>query len=160
MSQERSDDAKRALEKVYGSKEAESKYADLVESSKNASTETITYTDMLLPGRSQFHPTTITIMGQVNQALTGYGAVSVYGPQIFELLGFSTTKAEFLTLGNYISYCLMMTFAWLSIDVYGRRKLLLLGSIGLSLSFILLTLFGGLAANYPQIPDLAVEIPG
>ncbi|PQE30269.1 mfs monosaccharide transporter protein [Rutstroemia sp. NJR-2017a WRK4] len=160
MSQERSDDAKRALEKVYGSKEAESKYADLVESSKQASSETITYTDMLLPGRSQFHPTTITIMGQINQALTGYGAVSVYGPQIFELLGFSTTKAEFLTLGNYISYFLMMTFAWLSIDVYGRRKLLLLGSIGLFFSFILLTLFGGLAANYPSIPDLAVEIPG
>ena len=57
--------------------------------------------------------------GSSNQALTGYGAVSVYGPQIFELLGFGTRKAEFLTLGNYISYFLMMTFAWLSIDVVG-----------------------------------------
>jgi hypothetical protein len=25
----------------------------------------------------------VTVMCQVNQALTGYGAVSVYGPQIF-----------------------------------------------------------------------------
>lgn len=115
---------------------------------------------MLLPGRSQFHPTIVTIMGQINQALTGYGAVSVYGPQIFELLGFSTRKAEFLTLGNYISYCLMMTFAWLSIDVYGRRRLMILGAIGLSLSFLLLTLFGGLAAHVPTLPALAVEIPG
>lgn len=29
----------------------------------------------------------LTIMGQINQALTGYGAISVYGPQIFEQLG-------------------------------------------------------------------------
>jgi hypothetical protein len=27
----------------------------------------------------------VTIMCQINQALTGYGAVSVYGPQIFEV---------------------------------------------------------------------------
>jgi MFS family permease len=102
----------------------------------------------------------ITVMGQVNQALTGYGAVSVYGPQIFELLGFGTRKAEFLTLGNYISYFLMMTFAWLSIDVVGRRKLMVRGAIGLSTCFGILTIFGGLAQNVPSLPDLAVEIPG
>ena len=41
-------------------------------------------------------PTVITVMGQVNQALTGYGAISVYRPQIFELLGFEVTTAELL----------------------------------------------------------------
>jgi hypothetical protein len=102
----------------------------------------------------------VTVMGQVNQALTGYGAVSVYGPQIFELLGFGTRNAEFLTLGNYISYFLMMTFAWLSIDVVGRRKLMVWGAIGLSTCFSILTIFGGLAQNVPRLPDLAVEIPG
>lgn len=115
---------------------------------------------MLLPSGSQFHPSMVTVMGQVNQALTGYGAVSVYGPQIFELLGFSTRKAEFLTLGNYISYFLFMTFAWLSIDVLGRRKLMVWGSIGLASCFAILTVFGGLAQDVPSIPDLAVEIPG
>jgi hypothetical protein len=28
---------------------------------------------MFTPGHAQFHPTMITIMGQINQALTGYG---------------------------------------------------------------------------------------
>ena len=101
----------------------------------------------------------ITVMGQVNQALTGYGAVSVYGPQIFELLGFGVRKAEFLTLGNYISYFLMMTFAWLSIDVVGRRKLMVSGAVGLATCFGLLTIFGSLA-KVDGIPDLVVEIPG
>jgi hypothetical protein len=101
----------------------------------------------------------ITVMGQVNQALTGYGAVSVYGPQIFELLGFGVRKAEFLTLGNYISYFLMMTFAWLSIDAVGRRTLMVWGAAGLATCFGLLTIFGALA-KVDYIPDLAVEIPG
>jgi MFS family permease len=52
-----------------------------------------------------------------------------------------------------------MTFAWLLIDVVGRRKLMVLGSIGLSVSFLLLTLFGGLN-EVSGVPDLAIEIPG
>ena len=92
----------------------------------------------------------VTVMGQVNQALTGYGAVSVYGPQIFELLGFEPRKAEYLALGNYISYLLMMTFAWMSIDVFGRRKLMIWGAAGLTTSFAILTVFGGL--SFPTIP--------
>lgn len=53
-----------------------------------------------------------------------------------------------------------MTIAWLRIDVDGRRTLMIHGSIGLSISFILLTLFGGLSLTMPSIPSLATEIPG
>jgi len=97
-----------------------------------------------------------TVMGQVNQALTSYGAVSVYGPQIFELLGFSTRNAEFLTLGNYISHFLMVTFAWLSIDVVGHHKLMIWGSIGLASCLA----SSQSSADASGIPALAVEVPG
>ncbi|KAI9647812.1 hypothetical protein NHQ30_004200 [Ciborinia camelliae] len=165
MSVQREDDAKKALEDVYGKEEARSKFKNLQESTAQEDDSKVHYRDMFTPGHAQFHPTMVTIMGQINQALTGYGAVSatpttpVYGPQIFELLGFTTRKAEFLTLGNYTFYFLMMTLAWLSIDVYGRRKLMTWGSIGLSISFLLLTLFGHLAPR-SSIPLLAVQIPG
>lgn len=55
-----------------------------------------------------------------------------------------------------------MTFAWLLVDAVGRRKILLTGSTVLTASFILLTIFGGLAFNAPQlsIPVDAVAIPG
>lgn len=153
------DSAKSALEEIYDKEEAKQKLDELQEAQDNEEGN-VGYKDMLLPSGSQFHPSMITIMGQVNQALTGYGAVSVYGPQIFELLGFETTIAEYLTLGNYLSYFIFMTLAWLTIDVYGRRKLMVWGAIGLSTSFFILTIFGGLAQEYPSIPDLVVEIPG
>jgi len=159
MSKDRKEDAHKALERVYGKEEGKTKLDELQEAQDNESDEKVAYKDMLLPGGSQFHPTMITVMGQVNQALTGYGAVSVYGPQIFELLGFGVRNAEYLTLGNYISYFLMMTFAWLSIDVLGRRTLMIWGGAGLSACFALLTVFGALA-GVDSIPDLAVEIPG
>lgn len=40
-----------------------------------------------------------------------------------------------------------MTFAWILIDAVGRRKLLLGGSAVLTICFLLLGLFGGLAMN-------------
>ena len=159
ISKGRKEDARAALEGFHGKEEAKVKLEELQKAQDEESDKVVGYNDMLLPGGSQFHPTMITVMGQVNQALTGYGAVSVYGPQIFQLLGFGVRKAEFLTLGNYISYFLMMTLAWMSIDVYGRRKLMVWGAVGLSTCFGLLTIFGGLA-KFDSIPDLAVEIPG
>jgi len=93
----------------------------------------------------------VTIMGQINQALTGYGAVSVYGPQIFELLSFSPALAEYLTLANYTSYFFLMSFAWLLIDAVGRRKLLIQGSIILTACFLLLTIFAALTTHSYQL---------
>ena len=160
MSKDRKEDAKKALESIYNKEHAKAKLEEFEKAQNEESDEKVDYKDMLLPGGSQFHPSMITVMGQVNQALTGYGAVSVYGPQIFELLGFRVRKAEFLTLGNYISYFLLMTLAWMSIDVLGRRKLMVWGAIGLSTCFALLTIFGGLAQSVSGVPDLAVEVPG
>lgn len=162
VSNDRKDDARDAMVEVFGEEDAEEKFNDLVEAQKEESSHEIGYSDMLRPSGSQFHPTVVTIMGQVNQALTGYGAVSVYGPQIFQLLGFGVSKAEYLTLGNYISYFGFMTFAWLLIDRVGRRIMMVSGAFGMTISFSILTLLGGLSVHSDQlgIPNLAVAIPG
>ncbi|KAI4740370.1 general substrate transporter [Aureobasidium sp. EXF-12298] len=162
VSHDRKEDAKAALITIYGEDQAKENLDNLIESNDNESSKNVTYTDMLTPGHAQFHPTMITVMGQINQALTGYGAVSVYGPQIFELLGFDTRMSEYLTQGNYVSYFILMTFAWLLVDAVGRRKVLLGGSLVLTVCFFLLTLFGGLAFNAEDlgIPEVAVAIPG
>lgn len=67
--------------------------------------------------------------------------------------------AEYLTLGNYTSYFLLMTIAWLLIDALGRRKLLLQGSVLLSASFLLLAVFGGLSKNSSSL-DIPIFVPG
>ena len=161
---DKEEEAKRSLADIMGDDEVDDKCKELVDSHKQETENggSVGYIDMLTPGHAQFHPTCITIMGQVNQALTGYGAVSVYGPQIFELLGYGVQKSEFLTQGNYISYFVLMTFAWLLIDAVGRRALMLWGSALLTLCFVLLCIFAGLENNSEQlgIPSEAVAIPG
>jgi sugar porter (SP) family MFS transporter len=155
--------AEHAIAKVWGQDAVDERISALKEAHEKEQKEgTVGYTDMLIPGRSQFHPTVITVMGQVNQALTGYGAVSVYGPQIFQLLGFAVSDSEWLTMGNYIFYFGMMTFAWILIDRVGRRWLLVRGAFWLAVSFALLAVLGGLAYNKEKfgIPLLATGIPG
>ena len=162
ISKQRDKDARNALIDIYGEDRADEKFDGLRSAFEEESSKPVYYSDMLRPSGSQFHPTVVTIMGQVNQALTGYGAVSVYGPQIFELLGFKVRTAEYLTLGNYVSYFFLMTFAWLLIDRVGRRVLMLGGAFGMSVSFLLLTLLGGLSMNTTRfgISLLGVAIPG
>lgn len=55
--------------------EAKERCDELVETAKEESGNSIGYKDMFTPGHAQFHPTMLTIMGQVNQALTGYGGM-------------------------------------------------------------------------------------
>lgn len=159
---DREDDAHTALKEIYGEDEAGGKLEDLKKAHDEESAHSIGYSDMIFPSGEQFHETMITVMGQVNQALTGYGAVSVYGPQIFELLGFDVASAEYLTQGNYISYFFLMTFAWLYIEHVGRRFLMVTGAFGIAVCFGILTILGGLASNSSKfgIPNLAVSIPG
>jgi MFS family permease len=52
-----------------------------------------------------------------------------------------------------------MTFAWILIDVLGRRHLLIQGSIVLASSFVLLAVFGGLAENASNL-HIPIYVPG
>ena len=158
----REEDAKLALTDIYGEDDMKEKFDELKQAHEEESSHSIGYNDMIWPGSQQFHPTMVTVMGQINQALTGYGAVSVYGPQIFELLGLGVTVSEYLTQGNYVSYFFLMTFAWLLIDRVGRRIMMVGGSLGMAISFLILTLLGGLAQNADQlkIPDMPIAIVG
>ena len=159
---DRQDDARAALADINGEDQADSALDELNKAKDEESSQSLGYSDMIFPSGESFHPTMVTVMGQVNQALTGYGAVSVYGPQIFELLGFGVTDAEYLTQGNYVSYFFLMTFAWLLIDRVGRRPLMIAGAAALTISFLILTVLGGLASNCEKlgIPNLAVSVPG
>lgn len=83
--QNRRDEAKEAMVDIHGEEEGETKAEELFETHEKEKGARVNYMDMITPGHPTFHPTVVTVMGQINQALTGYGAVSVYGPQIFEV---------------------------------------------------------------------------
>lgn len=65
-------------------------------------------------------------------------------------------------MANYLSYFFLMTFAWVLIDAIGRRVLLLWGSLVLTVCFLLLALFGGLASRSTELglDQQAIAIPG
>jgi MFS family permease len=69
---EKDDKAKAALADIYDEEDVDGEMKELKRSRDDADSQKVGYTDMLFPGGSQFHPTMLTIMGQVNQALTGY----------------------------------------------------------------------------------------
>merc|ERR1712093_248884 len=68
ISKERTDDAKKALQSIYSNQDAKCKLEELQEANENEGDEKVGYKDMLLPGGSQFHPSMVTVMGQVNQS--------------------------------------------------------------------------------------------
>ncbi|KAI1409894.1 general substrate transporter [Hypoxylon sp. FL1857] len=158
ISKQRLDDATDALEGLYGKAQSDIMLEELQTAQEDEGNQAIGYSDMMWG--SQSHATMITIMGQINQALTGYGAVSVYGPQIFELLGLSVSQAERTTLGNYLFYFAAMFFAWKQIDVYGRRWLMLYGSLGLTICYGLLAYLGSMSVDNSEESHFWVELSG
>ena len=74
---DRHDEAQKSLERIMGSEEGKRKCEELVEAADKERDESVGYMDMLTPGHAQFHPTMITVMGQINQALTGYGGTEL-----------------------------------------------------------------------------------
>ncbi|KAI1137506.1 general substrate transporter [Hypoxylon sp. FL0543] len=148
ISKQRSDDARDALIGLHGDAQAGIMFEELNEAQNNEIDQDIGYSDMIWG--NQAHPTVITIMGQINQALTGCGAVSVYGPQVFELLGLTVGVAEGTTLGNYIFYLLSMSLCWMIIDFHGRRRLMLYGSLGLATCYAILACISRIPPEYPH----------
>jgi len=79
------------------------------------------------------------LLAMFNQ-LSGINAILYYAPRIFELAGFSKADSYsqpiFIGLANFLFTMLAMTL----IDKFGRKKLLLIGSVGM-------VVFLGLTAN-------------
>src|ERR1700712_2389927 len=80
ISKSKEETAKKSLETIYSKEDAQSKLKELQDAQENEANGKVGYKDMLLPGGPQFHPTMVTVMGQINQALTGT-SLSPYQPK-------------------------------------------------------------------------------
>ena len=75
ISKEKDDRAKGALAEIYDQGDVDGELEKLQKGREEESGHKVGYSDMLSLSGSQFHPTMLTIMGQVNQALTGYDLI-------------------------------------------------------------------------------------
>ncbi len=98
--------------------------------------ERTTYRDLLRP---RYRPAVTVGVGVafINQ-MVGVNAVIYYAPTILEDAGFGSSGAILATTGIGLVNCLVTGAALLSIDRLGRRPLLLGGTIGVTLSLLVL----------------------
>jgi hypothetical protein len=71
------DEATKALKRFHDEETAKKRSEELVKAAEDDDGNSVSYKDMLTPGHIQFHPTMLTVMGQINQALTGYGCKAI-----------------------------------------------------------------------------------
>lgn len=79
------------------------------------------------------------------QQLTGSNVISSLGPYVFEhSIGLSRHDALLVSGGNQVYFFLSSLIAWWAVDRFGRRKLFMFGSAGMSLCMALSAMFVGI----------------
>lgn len=98
--------------------------------------------------------TGLAVMIAVFNQVSGINAIIYFAPRIFELGGISAENALFSTIGIGIVNLIGTMFGLFLIDRIGRKKLMLIGSIGyiISLGLISLNFMGELTVEGPFLP--------
>jgi sugar porter (SP) family MFS transporter len=125
------DRARRILTGLVGSQEAESEIKEIEET---LAMEKGTWKMLMQPGLKM--ALFIGVALAVLQQFTGIDAIIYYGPRIFEQAGFGLSEA---LGGQVVIGIINVTFtviAIFTIDIFGRKKLLLTGTFGMLLSLI------------------------
>lgn len=82
-------------------------------------------------------PVTLAVLFAVFNQVSGINAIIYYAPRIFEMTGLGTDSALLSTIGlglvNFVFTLLAMNF----IDRYGRRTLMMIGSVGVIITLAL-----------------------
>lgn len=98
--------------------------------------------------------TGLAVMIAVFNQVSGINAIIYFAPRIFELGGISAESALFSTIGIGVVNLIGTMFGLFLIDRIGRKKLMLIGSIGyiISLGLISLNFMGELRMEGPFLP--------
>ena len=94
-------------------------------------------------------PVLFAILVALFNQLSGINAIMYYAPRIFEMAGFATESALLQSVLIGFTNLLFTIIAMTVIDRFGRKKLLLIGSVGMVifLAGVSYTLFGAATGN-------------
>ncbi|QRW17728.1 Sugar (and other) transporter [Rhizoctonia solani] len=96
-------------------------------------------------GRSQnFRRATLGIVIQAFQQITGINLITYYATLLFERLGINDLKSRILAACNGTEYFLASLIAVWLIEKVGRRKLMIFGAIGQTITMVLLAVLGSI----------------
>ena len=88
-----------------------------------------------------FHRTVLAYVNQMFQQISGINLITYYAATIYEnSLGFSGLIARLVAACNGTEYFLASWFAVFTVEKIGRRKLMLFGAAGMSISMVVLAI--------------------
>jgi sugar porter (SP) family MFS transporter len=133
VKQQNLDEARRVLD-LCGRTHIENEIDDIVQSLKISSTA---FAEKLF-SRKYFRPILYAVlMGAFNQ-LSGTNAINYYATRIFEMTGQATNISYLLPILIGLTKVIVLIIAMTLIDRFGRRSLMILGSVGLILFMCLI----------------------
>ncbi len=137
------DQARKVLSRLVGIKEAHSEIAEIEDT---LALEKGSWKMLLAPGikMAVFIGVTLAVL----QQFTGIDAIIYYGPRIFEEAGFGLNEALGGQVVIGIINVVFTVIAIFTIDIFGRKRLLLTGTAGMLISLIVIgALFAAGKAN-------------
>ncbi|KXN83736.1 Sugar transporter STL1 [Leucoagaricus sp. SymC.cos] len=104
--------------------------------------------ELFSSGRNQnFRRVALGVVIQCFQQISGINIITYYATVLFERLGISDVKSRIIAACNGTEYFLASFVAIALIDRVGRRKLMLFGSFGQTITMVLLAILGSLENN-------------
>ncbi|THG95508.1 hypothetical protein EW026_g6161 [Hermanssonia centrifuga] len=98
-----------------------------------------------------FRRAALGVIIQCFQQITGINIITYYATILFERLGIDDVKARIIAACNGTEYFLASLIAIALIDRVGRRKLMIFGSVGQTLTMVLLAILGSVDTPAAQI---------
>jgi hypothetical protein len=99
-----------------------------------------------------FHRTVLAYIIQMFQQISGINLITYYAAFIYQNeIGLSSLKSRLLAAGNGTEYFAASWIAVFTIERLGRRTLMFFGSIGMTLSMVLLAVMNRIGGTGPGI---------
>lgn len=110
---------------------------------RNGSSDKSALREVFTNGRSQnFRRAFLGVVNQCFQQITGINIITYYATILFQNLGLNDVKSRIVAAANGTEYFLASLIAIALIDRVGRRKLMLFGAFGQTITMILLAILG------------------
>ncbi|CAE6456938.1 unnamed protein product [Rhizoctonia solani] len=108
--------------------------------------------ELLHGGRQQnFRRATLGVVIQAFQQITGINLITYYATLLFERLGIDDLRSRILAACNGTEYFLASLIAIWLIEKVGRRKLMIFGAIGQTITMVLLAVLGSIDRSSTNI---------
>lgn len=145
MTKGKNEEALKVLTKVNGPEQAKIEYKEIEDNLKTGQGEEVSYSEVFSKRMK-----TVLIIGfgiAFFQQITGINAIFYYAPMIFEMAGGGKDAAFMQAIILGLTNVVMTVVAMFLIDKLGRKPLLIIGSLGITISLAMVG-FSFLKADY------------